>query len=589
MHPRAGCYNYSIRARLRSVEPRDGRTLICCKCKGSLRGGFCWFCASNSEISFNNDPNLNSFDDSQNLFDYSPQPQYETYPCELCGNDSQFGYDCPPRFPLVYEQKLCYNQNYNENYYPHNLPSFLCYDNCEGPHESFQCESMNQNFFEPNPCYESNSSSFDQNQLLQSFVTQQLPQRLNEDIRLEMAKLIKNNRILLNDNIFPHEEASMEVLLAKERILKLIQAWDEKQIESWSLPALLLQLLNDSRTIDEMLKQHEQAANLAVQQEQEELAEYINSPSWNRPTFFFDNDEEDSILYKEYLEKSSDAITPILPTEEPEYSLSMGYEHLSTILETKSDKVIESSAKNLLPIPSEYEVTSNDDNECDVPDKDESSSVFTTFSNPLFNDNDDFTSSDDESLCDEDVSIEEFKFHFLEEFSGVLLPTSIADEEHIRREHAEYISLMERLFTINPCPLLMKNSNTIVENFSTSTITDDPSFSRPPPKLPDVEIFFEPDSGVLTTNVVKGIFEHYVLMPNILPTLPTFDPLYPVYDTLLPFTLENEDKVFKPGILSYLLISHRDKTTSNFFENPMIVYGGDIPLLDLQYLHFYPP
>nr|GEY94055.1 hypothetical protein [Tanacetum cinerariifolium] len=33
---------------------------------------------------------------------------------------------------------------------------------------------------------------------------------------------------------------------------------------------------------------------------------------------------------------------------------------------------------------------------------------------------------------------------------------------------------------------------------------DDPSFPRPPPKPPDVAIFFKPDSGVLTTNVVKG-------------------------------------------------------------------------------------
>nr|GEZ39420.1 hypothetical protein [Tanacetum cinerariifolium] len=99
---------------------RDGKSLICCKCEGPLRGGFCWFCASNSEIPFNNDPNPSSFDDSQNLSDYSPQPQYKTYPCELYGNDSHYGYDCPPRFPLVYEQKPCYNQNFNENCYPHN-------------------------------------------------------------------------------------------------------------------------------------------------------------------------------------------------------------------------------------------------------------------------------------------------------------------------------------------------------------------------------------------------------------------------------------------------------------------------------------
>nr|GEX65259.1 hypothetical protein [Tanacetum cinerariifolium] len=155
--------------------------------------------------------------------------------------------------------------------------------------------------------------------------------------------------------------------------------------------------------------------------------------------------------------------------------------------QTESDKVTESSAKNLLPILSEYEVTSGDESECDVPVKDESSSVFTTFSNPIFDDNDHFTSSDDESLSEEDVPIEEFKvysnplfdyeeinsdklvlhcfnaeydfveslsnrdtlidsspkFDFLEEFFSAFLPTSIADEERIRREHVEYISLIK--------------------------------------------------------------------------------------------------------------------------------------------------
>nr|GFA25514.1 hypothetical protein [Tanacetum cinerariifolium] len=109
-----------------------------------------------------------------------------------------------------------------------------------------------------------------------------------------------------------------------------------------------------------MLKQREQAVNLA---KQEELAEYINSPSWNDPTFYND-DEEHSIQYKEYLENSSNAIAPVLPTEEPEYSLSMEYEHLSTILETKSNEVIKSSVKNLVQIPSEYEVTSDDETSC---------------------------------------------------------------------------------------------------------------------------------------------------------------------------------------------------------------------------------
>nr|GFC39442.1 hypothetical protein [Tanacetum cinerariifolium] len=51
------------------------------------------------------------------------------------------------------------------------------------------------------------------------------------------------------------------------------------------------------------------------------------------------------------------AIAPILSTKVPENSLSMGYEHLSITPEMESDKVTESNAKNLLPIPSECEVT----------------------------------------------------------------------------------------------------------------------------------------------------------------------------------------------------------------------------------------
>ncbi|GKB65746.1 hypothetical protein Tco_0927158 [Tanacetum coccineum] len=74
------------------------------------------------------------------------------------------------------------------------------------------------------------------------------------------------------------------------------------------------------------------------------------------------------------------------------------------------------------------------------------------------------------------------------------------------------------------------------------------SFPRPPPEPPGVEVFFdsEPDTGVVTTKVVKGISEHYVLMPNILPTLPTLDPdldFTPSHDSL-----GSGNKIFDPGI-----------------------------------------
>nr|GFA94850.1 hypothetical protein [Tanacetum cinerariifolium] len=65
----------------------------------------------------------------------------------------------------------------------------------------------------------------------------------------------------------------------------------------------------------------------------------------------------------------------ILSTKEPEHSLSMGYEHHNITPETESDEVTESNAENLLPIPSEYDVTLEDEIECDMPAKDDNPSI----------------------------------------------------------------------------------------------------------------------------------------------------------------------------------------------------------------------
>ncbi|GJR16365.1 putative reverse transcriptase domain-containing protein [Tanacetum coccineum] len=106
---------------------------------------------------------------------------------------------------------------------------------------------------------------------------------------------------------------------------------------------------------------------------------------------------------------SSNAITPVLPILEPEDSLTIGDEHLSTITEKESDKVIKSSVEDLVLIPCESEDTSENDCDCDLPSCYDFSPINIyeeksfTFSNPLFDLNEDFTSSDDESLSDEDV------------------------------------------------------------------------------------------------------------------------------------------------------------------------------------------
>ncbi|GKC22002.1 hypothetical protein Tco_1024152 [Tanacetum coccineum] len=124
------------------------------------------------------------------------------------------------------------------------------------------------------------------------------------------------------------------------------------------------------------------------------------------------DDEDDSIPLGDIIARysMSKAITPALPSEEPEDSLIIEDEHLDTILETELDEFIKSSVENLVQNPSESTDLSDGESECDVPINDDSpESHFTSFSNPLFDSNDDF-SSDDESLSEEEIQKDEFKY-----------------------------------------------------------------------------------------------------------------------------------------------------------------------------------
>ncbi|GJX32781.1 hypothetical protein Tco_0242636 [Tanacetum coccineum] len=84
----------------------------------------------------------------------------------------------------------------------------------------------------------------------------------------------------------------------------------------------------------------------------------------------------------------------------------MGDENLSTIPKKESDEFIKSCVEDLVPIPSESEDTSESDSESDLPSCNDFSPIpeekYMTFSNPLFDSNEYFTFSDDESLSDED-------------------------------------------------------------------------------------------------------------------------------------------------------------------------------------------
>ncbi|GJU52431.1 hypothetical protein Tco_1226145 [Tanacetum coccineum] len=100
-------------------------------------------------------------------------------------------------------------------------------------------------------------------------------------------------------------------------------------------------------------------------------------------------------------------------------------EHISTMPGKEWDEFIKSSVENLVPTPSESEDAS--DGVCDLPICDDfPKSHLVSFSNPLFDINDDCTSSDDESFFEEDVPMENFKF-----FSNPLFDL---DEEIISTE-----------------------------------------------------------------------------------------------------------------------------------------------------------
>ncbi|GJW04282.1 hypothetical protein Tco_1563138 [Tanacetum coccineum] len=294
------------------------------------------------------------------------------------------------------------------------------------------------------------------------------------------------------------------------------------------------------------------------------MADYINTPNLNCPAFY-DEDDEYTIQYREYLENSSNAITLDLSTEEPDNSLSMGDEHLSTISETELDKLIKSGVENLVSIPSKSKDFSDNESECDVPNlilkisdaTIESSSPFpipVEDSDSLMEEIDLFLDSDDSISpgIESDDYDSDGDILFLEELlSNDSL--SLPESESFHFDHYDVLSSL-----------------------------------RPPAKPPDDGIFFdfEPDAGVLTAKVVEDISEHYVLMPKLLPTQPT---LCPNNDTLLLFSSENEDKVFNTGILSSSLLSHRGKIIFDFSESSIMIHGGDIPISDVPFLHFYPP
>ncbi|GKB65000.1 hypothetical protein Tco_0921186 [Tanacetum coccineum] len=257
-----------------------------------------------------------------------------------------------------------------------------------------------------------------------------------------------------------------------------------------------------------------------------------------------DEDDEYTIIYRK-----PKAITPDLPTVEPDNSLIMGDEHLSTIPKTESDEVIKSSVENLVPIPSEFEGISED------------TSIF-----------EDIEYVSLEEVNDVDQEEKEFDLEDILQIQDVILREKLLNISRL-------ITNIESL-NDNPTPtqsqvLLPYDHTEETRSGSTTThannslpefesfhfdLYDDPSFPRPPPEPPDVEISLIIKTDAPVINNFDELNEDECFDPggdeidvedddSFTFVIRTFLPFltYPVDSPFL-YSFGSEDTIFDPGI-----------------------------------------
>nr|GEU58962.1 hypothetical protein [Tanacetum cinerariifolium] len=274
--------------------------------------------------------------------------------------------------------------------------------------------------------------------------------------------------------------------------------------------------------------------------ESEEIENFLNDDSIPFGVEDSPFNMEDDILFLESLLRD-DPIPPHptipnhtkLPIEETNHSLNMRYEHFNTNLITKD--VAESSTKNLIPIPNECMVVSENGSQSTEPVNDNSLD-FTINSNPLFdNDKINFNkiNSHVESNYDESTSNHDtMKSDYLDEFYGPFIPIHILEEERTRREHADYINRMEIFdprqeeidvvsITNDVLPPSDEDSNEEVDvvgdlhvdNFIQNSEHEyfenedsdfvNPLLPLPPPEPPDKEFNFDKAISIVRNAIVK--------------------------------------------------------------------------------------
>ncbi|GJS17763.1 hypothetical protein Tco_0412235 [Tanacetum coccineum] len=393
-----------------------------------------------------------------------------------------------------------------------------------------------------------------------------------------------------------------------------MQAWDNffkiKHAQSEEAQELLSKLLQDLQSINE------------------ELAEFINHPSWNLPTSSYDDDDDEYSFAQKYLStciyRSSQPDSPVTD------SLIMGDEHLDIIPETESDEFIKSSVEDLVPTPIESEELS--DGECDMPLCDDS----ITFSNPLFDANDDSTNSDDESFSKKDTPMKNFKifsnlFFDLDDEIVSTKVDQIDDEvfdsinsippgidpfdaesdllesmlnrdisissspkdrfslDEFACELTEKIWFVEGLLYDNSSPRPPEELHNSIESLSPSPILVEDSNSL----LEEIDNFLAPDDS-LPPGIESDDFDSE--NDDNSTSTPEFESFHVDYPDLGDSTIDavEDIPVHVPNNLpkeKSPSSSHRGCKASKLFhhKSSMLIPADNIPILGVRQVHFYPP
>ncbi|GJV34544.1 hypothetical protein Tco_1394944 [Tanacetum coccineum] len=240
-----------------------------------------------------------------------------------------------------------------------------------------------------------------------------------------------------------------------------------------------------------------------------------------------------------------------------------GDEHLDTIY----------TVENLVSIPSEFEEISDDT--CDVPECDESSLIITTFSNPLFDSNDDFTSSDVESLFDEDVSMENFKIYLNPLFEDEeIIPTkldphsftaksnlikSLLNRDTLIDSSPKFDYLLEEFSDLIPPRIEKADFDLEEEIHLVKNLSYDNSYPRPPKEL-NVEISY---------TILESLSPPLIPVEDSDSHMEEFD-LFLASDDLMPSGIEDYDYDSEGDIY--------------FLEE--LVNNDSLPLLEFESFHF---